>query len=272
MAFIPANIPNGCALYNWMHPGRNLHTVRWSDTAVVADKNLNKTRTGLFFRPPVSGPEKDMVDSFLNMQQFILPSGKRLCVFCEPALQTGFPDIVAVIWDENVMKEWPAERLDLTVSDLRLLHLMVSRGWLSHDYLTCYAPNGLKKSLLRLEMAGVIQNNTNKCRIKSLKKIFAVDRIIAIEAKTACNVKVLQQACGNTWFSSESHALFPFRKPEPSLKRQAVRFGVGLLGFTDNGVTELSEPKKRDVPLSYGSWLFNEWIWRLGFVNNWWDM
>jgi len=37
----------------------------------------------------------------------------------------------------------------------------------------------------------------------------------------------------------------------------------GVLGFEHDRVAQVYEPAIRAVPLSYGSWLFNEWTWRI---------
>jgi len=36
-----------------------------------------------------------------------------------------------------------------------------------------------------------------------------------------------------------------------------------VIGFENDRVAQVYEPAIRAVPLSYGSWLFNEWTWRI---------
>jgi hypothetical protein len=117
--------------------------------------------------------------------------------------------------------------------------------------------------LMRLEEAGVVTVGKDKCRARSTSSIFAVERIIAIEAKVSATQRALEQACANTWFSSESHALLPRPRTAERLMGVASSLGVGLLGFEDDRVAKVCEASVRAVPLSYGSWLFNEWTWRV---------
>lgn len=134
---------------------------------------------GLRFRSATPGPETDLVEAFLANLDVALPRGRRLTVFCQPALETGFPDIVA------------------------------------------------------------------------------------IEAKISWWRRALEQAGGNVWFSSESHALMPSVSDREAVADVAQRFQVGVLQFEDARPTEIWAAPQRPVPASYGSWLFNEWVWRI---------
>jgi hypothetical protein len=95
-----------------------------------------------------------------------------------------------------------------------------------------------------------------------LRDVFAVRRIVAIEAKVSDWQDGLQQAFQNSWFASESYLLMPHIPRSPLLLEESARFGVGLRTQgqpLDNG--ELC-PRQVPVPRSYASWLFNEWVWR----------
>jgi hypothetical protein len=47
------------------------------------------------------------------------------------------------------------------------------------------------------------------------------------------------------------------------MKDVASALGVGVIGFEYDRVAQVYEAAIRAVPLSYGSWLFNEWTWRI---------
>src|SRR5581483_8234047 len=74
----------------------------------------------------------------------------------------------------------------------------------------------------------------------------------------------LRQAFQNTWFASESYLLLP-RVPRCSdLKKEAARFGVGVAEQNKPLYRSGVRPRRQHIPLSYASWLFNEWAWRVG--------
>lgn len=238
--------------------------VAWSDCLVdSSDYASSGGGLGLRFRGPVAGPEQDLVLAFLNSATLHLRPGRSLIVFAEPAIDTGFPDLVAVVWRSEVAQNWNAERDRLRATDLRLLHLLATRGAIEFSFLREVFQRGLNGMLRRLEEAGVVSVGKSKCRARSLASIFAVERIIAIEAKVSATQRALEQAGANTWFSSESHALLPRPCTGEHVIGMASSLGVGLLGFEDDRVAKLCAASIRAVPLSYGSWLFNEWTWRI---------
>lgn len=201
--------------------------------------------------------------AFLNAATLALRPGRSLTVFAEPAIDTGFPDLVGVVWRNAVARGWVNERERLRAADLRLLHLLATRGPLELSFLRDVFKRGLNAMLTRLEEASVVSVGKLKCRARSTKRIFAVERIIAIEAKVSATQRALEQAGANTWFSSESHALLPRSRTGERLMGVAASLGVGVLGFEHDRVAQVCAAPVRAVPLSYGSWLFNEWIWRI---------
>jgi hypothetical protein len=200
---------------------------------------------------------------FLKTAKARLTPNRKLMVFAQPAIETGFPDLVAVIWREDIARTWVAEREQLRASDLRLLHLLATQGPIDLAVLQGVFQRGLQGMLGRLDDAAVVTIGKSTCRARQTSKIFAVERIIAVEAKVSATQRVLEQAGGNSWFSSESHALLPKSTTCERLKDLASTLGVGLLGLEQERVAQVHEASVRTVPLSYGSWLFNEWTWRV---------
>ena len=87
--------------------GRRLSTsVAWSDFLVDPANGHSSSEggLGLRFRGPVAGPEQMLVETFLNTATIRLPPGRSLTVFAEPAIDTGFPDLVAVVWRIEVAR------------------------------------------------------------------------------------------------------------------------------------------------------------------------
>lgn len=238
--------------------------VAWSDCIVDAlhDRVIGGA-LGLRFRGAMAGPEQVLVEAFLDAAKTPLAPGRSLTVFAQPAIETGFPDLVAVVWRSEITRSWSPERERLRAMDLRLLHLLSTNGALELTFLREVFQRGLHGMLARLEEAGVVAVGRSKCRAQSTSRLFAVERIIAVEAKVSATQRALEQAGANTWYSSESHALLPRPRAGERMKDVASALGVGVIGFENDRVAQVYEAAIRAVPLSYGSWLFNEWTWRI---------
>ncbi len=238
--------------------------IEWKNCALDSSTLANQRGPlGLRLRAPVPGPEEDMVQEFLSIARASLPRGRRLTVFLQPEVETGFPDLVAVVWRPAKTKAWPLERERLREADLRLLHLLATAGPLQLSALQTYFQRGLAGMLRRLDDAGVIVTSKATCRARSLSTIFAVEQIVAIEAKVSAHRRAIEQAGANTWFSSESHALLRTTRVREGVLEPAANWGVGVLCLDAGLVAHVAPPSVRAVPLSYGSWLFNEWTWRV---------
>jgi hypothetical protein len=148
-------------------------------------------------------------------------------------------------------------------SDLRLLHMLATGGPLEITFLQHLFHRGLSGMLGRLEDAGVVVVGQSSCRARSLSKVFAVEQIIAVEAKVSAHKRLLEQAAANSWFSSESYALLPNIRAGARICGAAAAKGVGVIALEHGVAAQVNAAFVRGVPLSYGSWLFNEWTWRL---------
>lgn len=237
----------------------------WSDCVVDAslDRVVGGGSLGLRFRGVVAGPEQVLVEAFLDAAKTRLGPRQRLTVFAQPAIETGFPDLVGVVWRSDIASSWVAERERLRAADLRLLHLLATKGAIDLAFLRKVFQRGLLGMLSRLEEAGVVAIGKSECRARTPSRIFAVERIIAVEAKVSATQRALEQAGANTWYSSESHALLPKHRASERLRDLASALGVGVIGFEQDRLAQVYEASLRAVPLSYGSWLFNEWTWRI---------
>jgi hypothetical protein len=204
-----------------------------------------------------------MVDNVLDVLRADVGRGRRLTVFCQPALDTGFPDVVGVVWRPATARLWSGDREQLQAEHLRLLHALANTGWTNIDFLEGVFRCRLGRALDLLDDLGLVVRTARRCRARSLNSIFAVEQIIAIEAKMAWWQRAVEQAGANVWFSSESHVLMPTVPNSEALVETARRFQVGVLAFDALHPTTLCDAPRRPVPLSYGSWLFNEWVWRI---------
>jgi hypothetical protein len=213
-------------------------------------------------RNPQPGPEDGLVEWFLGTTGLLLaPRGFRVTVFREPRLESGFPDLVFVVWSERIAHAWTPRRSDLLRRDIRLLQLILELGSASESDLAGIVGKRAHQSVDRLAAGGLIRRVGGGWSVKALRSIFAVREIIAIEAKMGEWGAVMRQAFLNTWFASMSYVLLPGLPRRRSVLIEAERLGVGVWARSHAAGTVL-RPARFDLPRSYASWLFNEWAWR----------
>jgi hypothetical protein len=225
----------------------------------IFDCDSNASGSGIVFRKGRSGPEQNLVDWFLERNAVKPRRGECLTVFREPRLPSGFPDLVAVIWKKSVAWEWRNERRNITAHDLRLMQFLVTSGPSQLPELRFFFGAGIIRSLDRLERSHMVVLSKQQWQARALSQTFAIRRIVAIEAKVAEWRAALDQAFINTWFTPESYILIPAVPKGAGLLETAVRHGIGVLSKEKLGLVE----HRVTQPLSYASWLFNEWTWRL---------
>ena len=209
------------------------------------------------------GPEASLVRDVLDSG---LPGsiGKAALVYREVRLPHGFPDLVAV-YLSNTPLSFPPMRQALEERHLRLLHHLSAQKRTSFNELRAHlswkaAP--LEQCLVELAEADLILLKGQKIVTKALSTIFAVKKIVAIEAKMKDWKRALEQASANTWFASHSFILLPFKRITTQVSEAAESIGIGVMGFDGTKTTIHTAPRVCSIPSSYGSWLFNEWTVR----------
>lgn len=218
-------------------------------------------RIGVAFRRLRPGPEGRLVDWLIDALPFQVPPTCRATVFREPRLDSGFPDLVIVVWHPPTMQKWAAARDKLKSTDLRLLQYLVSNGPADeNDLRAVFSGRQLRAALDRLEEAILVRRFQSGWAARSIQKSFAVRNIIAIEAKMADWQAAAQQAYLNTWFTSESYVLLPNAAKGHPLRAAARKLGIGVVSRAQGLIRK---PRSNGaLPRSYASWLFNEWAWR----------
>ena len=216
-------------------------------------------QAGLFHRRSTDGDEKQLVDAFLADNLTPPPAGQTRFVFVEPRLETGFPDVVLVYLDTEAAKDWTCQRAALGKLEICVLHHIATSGGEQLDRLQFLFPDGLARALKKLQAAGLLRYTRERWRTATPRKLLAVRRIVAIEAKVGAWRPGLDQAFRNRWFASESYLLLPAAPNSPDLNIELRACGVGLL-TTDTPLNRpLVRATKGKLPGSYASWLFNEW-------------
>lgn len=227
----------------------------------VIDSSTASRCPGLTARKERPGPEQELVNWFLGDDRFRPRDGNFLTVFREPRLDFGVPDIVFVEWSGRAIEGWPIERSELQVSDLKLVHFLSTRKSSSFAELESLFTSDLYARLERLVKGGLIQQTRVSVRIRPLSKIFAVRRLIAIEAKIKEWSSVISQARMNTWFAFESYVLVPHVPSVSWFQTTADQLGIGIWA-QERGHVAAAQRSSYLSPKSYASWMFNEWAWR----------
>ena len=206
------------------------------------------------------GPEKELIEGFLARLFRRSMSPYRLTIFEEPKIESGFPDLVLVFWDELSTLNWRSSRADLTSDDLKVLHFLRAKPKITPFELQASIGPSVDDAIRRLSAAGLIQKRNRSWTPCPLKENFAVKKIIAIEAKISDFATGLDQAALNKWFAHESMLLVPRPIRDRKLKNRASQFDIEVL--TPDSCFIIRPRVRHALPVSYASWLFNEWVWR----------
>lgn len=235
--------------------------------APILDFTCADRSIGLLVRPTRTGPESELTAEFIERTIPTLRDRKRhYALFCEPQLETGFPDIVIVSYNPHVFDEWQNGRNGLTTLDLKILHHLHFVGGADAERIEKQLgvdSRNLVRSLERLLGASLIRWYAKQWMPRSLKTRYAIRSIAAIEAKIKNWASAFQQAGLNRWFASESYVLSPVLHPQRQVLKKSERLGIGIYSMpTNSHVKKLKTSKRGQLPSSYASWLFNEWIGR----------
>lgn len=211
-------------------------------------------------RRPVDGPEQAVVASILQKieSHFGPPRGCAQTVFLEPALESGFPDVVLVTWHRKTAESIASLIEGLDTDCLRLLHLLATTKATDPLLESLFGPKRLSRLLDVLLDLRLIYRRSSGWRTKPVSQLCAVRQIVAFEAKVDDVSGVLRQASANRWFASSSFVVLASRRPAERALPRASALGLGVwVGSEDQ---PLSLPQTTgSQPLSYASWLFGLW-------------
>lgn len=216
-------------------------------------------------RTSTKGEEFNMVKDFIK--QFINNSKrKNIAIFIEPLLPSGYPDIVIVEYTsmQKVTQNSTREKLDHT--DLKILfhilqHNVICKTQIEQEL--GFSKQQVETTITSLIKSNMVQTSAtgNYVRKREIKSFFKIKKIVSIEAKIGKWHDVIDQSYTNQWFSSESYVLLnslPTAQCEITCKKD----GTGILNFQNKKYQIVVESAHRDLPVSYVSLLFNEWIYK----------
>lgn len=226
-----------------------------------ADSKVMATAGVLRSRRQTTGPENTLVDNAIRGG--LLHGKTSPLVLREPALGTGYPDIVAAY---PAARNLRVERPPLSVDHLRLLQFL----WCNQGATTLAAaqtllrlgPRTLRRIVDELTEQRAILVKGEKVRACKNAETFAASRIVAVEAKINKWQDALMQAAGNSWFASHSYILLPSRPLAERAAASARSLGIGVLVFENERVATVEPAQARPIPASLGSWIVNEWMVR----------
>lgn len=233
------------------------------ERTIVFDHNIEKI--GLYTRNVTQGEEIELVKEFIEYYiHLFLKNNKlnNLAVFVEPKIASGFPDIVFASYSPEIIDNWSEAREKLDTIDLKVLsHLILARGCTgSALIMNLKLPE--KSTLLSLEKlmdAHMICRAHGVWMPVALKKIYNVRKLVSVEAKISDMRKVAEQSLINTWFASQSYAVTSISNPQSTTIRHFEKQGTGLY-CKRKGFQKVVEAQKLNLPSSYLSLQFNEWI------------
>lgn len=201
------------------------------------------------------GPESELVTKVLAQG---LPFKNKFEIIQELELPTGYPDILAVSYKKH---SEPLANFDhFNKEHLKVLHYLYSLKASSSNEISSkllIKPKTVDKILYDLLDAELVWSKGDRFKIKSVSKIFAIDKIIAIEAKIQDWRSAVSQAINNTWFASDSYILIPEKKNNHLIAEYAQKFGIGVIVSANEEPYIYSRAQVQKLPVSYGSWFVN---------------
>ncbi|MDR0932089.1 MAG: hypothetical protein LBM70_03605 [Victivallales bacterium] len=227
--------------------------------------NRSNPDIGLCIRPATLGNEYDLVNGFIDYycRQFVRDNKKtQLAVFIEPRIDSGFPDVVFASYLPSIVNNWSAKRETLDPFDLKLLsYLCSTKNVLGAKLISTlgFPEKQMITSLEKLMDAKLVSYRNSSWRVRTLRDVFSLTKLIAVEAKLNNVSKVVEQTHLNTRFASHSYALINSAHPQEETVKTFKRFGLGLYG-KDSLFHRIVEAKQYTLPSSYLSFQFNEWI------------
>jgi hypothetical protein len=227
----------------------------------LIDSQFDFNNLGPRFRRSQDGPEEEFVRGFLANLKTTGRQDLQLTVFKEPRIESGSPDLVGVIWRPSIAEKWTPARLELGRYDIRLMHYFFDTGCSELSKVEKLFGPRAKQSVCKLEAADMVQLRGQRISPRPLKKMYAVKHIFAIEAKMNGWRAALKQAFLNRWFATSSYVLLSHVPSNSNVTTEAQSLGVDIWS-SDNCVFNLNSHSAQSRPVSYTSWLFNEWSWR----------
>lgn len=218
---------------------------------------------GLRTRKRKLGKENDLLEEYCGIA--IGSKKNEHAFFFEPKIGNSYPDLVMVKFNEKKYRKWSDRRSRLNKRDLKILNYFYrnKKGVNSKDFSIKHGFDykDILQTIETLVDCNLIFRDDEKWKI-NIEESFGLESIKAIEAKLNNFSSAFQQANKNKWFASESYVLTSSENPIEKTLHTSEKIGVGIYSLSNKGLIKKTEAQKQDLPLSYASWYFNEWIGR----------
>lgn len=228
----------------------------------------NCSEIGIKNRTITEGREIELVREYIDYrkEQFKATDDKKMAIFLEPKVGNSYPDIVFVEYNPKNYQEWNQCRNMLEKKDLKILYHIYSVNGIDLEGIVSQLGVTWKEAGLGVEKlydSGLVIRRSGRWILRDTNDI-VTNNIQAIEAKIDKWDEVLQQSIINKNFASECYALMDSKsRPKREVLSKFGRFGVGLYLKEGNKFETLKKAKSTNIPLSFNSILFNEWIGRI---------
>lgn len=230
--------------------------------------NRSIPNIGYVARTNTQGEEFELVNSYISYlyTKYKNLKNKKIAIFIEPQIDTGYPDLVIIEYYDCSKNIWNEERFKLTINDLKILYQIQKDKQSSIKDLSDllgFSLLEIKKSFVRLSNCHLIHLSKNGELVRNvqLHTYCHINKIISIEAKINKWSDAIRQATKNIWFSTDSFILMNKNYCNNMIIEQCKQHGIGII-LVNGNVKCILECDQRKFPVSYVSFLFNEWIQR----------
>ena len=228
----------------------------------------NCSEIGIKNRTITEGREIELVREYIDYrkEQFKATDDKKMAIFVEPQVGNSYPDIVFVEYNPENYQTWNQYRNMLEKKELKILYHIYSVNGIDLEGIVSQLGVTWKDAGLSVEKlydSGLVIRKSGRWILSDANNIIT-NNIQAVEAKIDKWDEVLQQSIINKNFASECYALMDSKnRPKREVLSKFGRFGVGLYFKDGNKFETLKRAKSTNIPLSFKSILFNEWIGRI---------
>ena len=219
---------------------------------------------GYSSRLSTAGDEYEMVKNFVTFikRKYKKLKNKKVALFIEPQLDSGYPDIVIVEYYPLKNDCWDSKRYDLTNTDLKVLFEINSIRYANIGELAKRLGFEFDE-IHKISDCNLIRLSKNELSVRklSIKKYCRISKIISVEAKINKWNEAIVQANRNIWFSTESYILINKNACSIATIEKCTENRIGVISFNRSFKVMLKSQKQK-FPVSYASLQFNEMIHR----------
>ena len=228
----------------------------------------NCLEIGIKNRTITEGREIELVREYVDYrkEQFKASDDNKMAIFIEPKVGNAYPDIVFVEYNPENYQTWNQNRNILEKKDLKILYHIYSVNGIDLGGIVSQLGVTWKEAGLSIEKlydSELVIRENGRWVLSNVNNILT-NNLQAVEAKIDKWDEVLQQSIINKNFASECYALMDSKsRPKREILSKFGRFGVGLCLKEGNTFEMLKRAKSTNIPLSFNSIMFNEWIGRI---------